>query len=518
VLFVAASAAACRPDASEAADDVDTEEQEEGRPEPLILETEERTVEVTRTEDLTLEVRFVYSALTQLLVDGVSVGTMGDLERVGRYRPNAASEDGGGTLELRLDGAMIPGEHEVQLYTPGTVEPLRSNELLVRIVDAAAPTLEAELESTVADAGGWLVANDGLVGVVRALPGKQPKLTIVRPTGGQWDEDGAITLALPGYEAVADELAAAVSLTMLESVDPGIDRLRLAWRVGNPGERIDFADVIWSPDAASVTDPETALTLAPDLVGTVEWAELGRPVAAGDTLVAELYAPHDTESPVPGDRALVSVALWGTPPGPGKPSRVQLGETAADMDAIGPALDLAALGAGAPRSFSVRVGGHGPAVIDVAASLSLRAVAESTSAPSMAQASSRLVTVLGAFGSRTVAAVTPRGVDLFHVDASGENGATDMSPAPATLPEKKPSADCATGVIAGAAVFLVPYGDDAPVHAVRSVGTVDVQALEDLHCDAVELAPTVDGNDSGTLDLACLSGDDLLLGSLRSRS
>jgi hypothetical protein len=344
-------------------------------------------------------------------------------------------------------------------------------------------------------------------------------MEILRRRDGHWDHDERLLLEMPGYASFGSEVGMAVSATILEHAasNDGVDRLRAAWRVGDPGVRIDFVDVEWTEADATVTDVAPALTIGEDLVANVEWAAFGRPLLLGDNLVAELYAPHDIESPAPGDHRLAAVRFVGTPPSPENAQILHLTDATADADALGPAIDLAVLDLGEPRSFAVRVDGLRSGVVDFDILASLRSQNVAGPIPSLAAASTPLTTVIGAFGSNAVGALHGGAIRVVTLDTSGSGGATNASPDADALPAEPPTAAPAAGVVAGAPVFLIPYGAAAPVHAVIcSQPTAAVQVLDDLQCDAVALAHTLDGNREESLDLACLWQTDLLLGDLHT--
>jgi hypothetical protein len=514
-LAVLAVAVACRTE--EPADDGATEDgsTEQDLAEPLLAATVDLTVEVTRVEDLEVRAKFVYPGLTQLLIDGRTVGTMSNLDEVGQFE--VESDEGGGTLRLRLDGGMVPGEHTLQLFTPGPVEALYSNELTITVVDAAPPTLEASLEPAELATGDQLLTHGELLLLIGLTTSEAPELTILRRRDGHWDGQRLLTLPMPGFASAGAEVDAAVSATMLEpGADGGTDRLRAAWRVGDPGVRIDFVDIEWPQGDASVTDVASALTLEEVLVENVEWAAFGRPMLLGDNVVAELHAPHDTESHSPGDRALAAVRFVGTPPTPENQQILHLADVAADVDALGPAVELTMLDLPQPKSFSIRFDGHLPGVVEFDLLASLRTTNVAGPIPTLADASAPVTTVIGAFGSHVVGTRAGGRIKLLELDTSGNGGALDASPDTSVLPAEAPTGAMAAGVIAGAPVFLVPYGSAAAVQAVTcSDSDTSVQALDGLECDAVALAHTLDGNREAALDLACLSESALLLGELR---
>ncbi|HEY0133359.1 MAG TPA: hypothetical protein VGB85_04745, partial [Nannocystis sp.] len=127
-------------------------------------------------------------------------------------------------------------------------------------------------------------------------------------------------------------------------------------------------------------------------------------------------------------------------------------------------------------------------------------------------------TIIGSFGSRTVAAVDREGrVSLSLLETSRGNVPRKISPKASKLPLAPATGPLAPGLGRGFPFFLVPYGDAAPVHVIASDGLdYFVAPLADLHCDALALAVTLAGNDpeQAALPLACLADGELRLGAV----
>lgn len=527
-LLLLAGALACAPDGG-GDDQGDGKDDDTGGattdaeiPEPAFLNPAigEFTVFTDQTVPEPFVVQRVIPGLTQVLLDGVTLGTLDADSPLG-----ALAED---SLELTLRGALVAGTHAIQLVNPSPEGPRNSVTLTMVVAPpeaATRPTWTFALEATP------LADVDALVsvgaGAGRALgvfgPGDpDPVLRVLRPDdAGGWSTDKPILVPLDGHVADAASLAPAVALVAFPEPDGApARRMRVAWRVGQPGRSVASRDIAINPTPI-VLDTFPALSLADALADEpVEWAALGRPFLVGRTLLVEAVAALDTEVPHPGDRR-VYASLWRddslrwSPP-----QRVGL-PAPTDLDALGPAPVVADLAVDAANTLSVRLGGVSPGLLAARDDGSVALTVPPRTAPLGVGGEPSLATVLGSFGSRSVAAVDPLGrLGVLYLDAGGSNPARDASPDPDDLPDAAPTGALAPGVVRGFTVFLVPYGDAAPVHLVLGDGDeVAVQPLDDpepLHCDAVALAATLDGNDPDdpALALACAAHGDLRLGRL----
>jgi len=385
------------------------------------------------------------------------------------------------------------------------------------------PTWRGELAPTDITGAALLTAGLGpsrLLGVL--TPGDpDPQLTLLRPADDGWTVADPILVPLTGHVPDAMSQTPAVTFVAFPEADGGPPkRMRVAFRVGMPGAAIAVRDIVLDPtptilDAATAFDLTTALGDDP-----VEWAAFGRPFALGHTLVAELLAPADTEVPHPGDRRLIASFWRGddlqwTPP-------AQVGMSSpTDLDALSPALDLDAIQSGRRGALSVRLGGAYPGLLAASDDGSITITTPARTAPIPLVGDLALATILGDFGARTVAAVDSDGrVALSLLQMSGDNAARTVSPPQADLPAAAPTGAPAPGVALGFPVFLVPYGDAAPVHLVLSDGlepaVVPLDQPEPVHCDSVALAATLTGNDPDdpALPFACLSHGVLQVGRL----
>jgi hypothetical protein len=201
------------------------------------------------------------------------------------------------------------------------------------------------------------------------------------------------------------------------------------------------------------------------------------------------------------------------------PQRVSVLADLVDLDRLGPALDRLADEAGAPEIATARADQHQPLVLehDPTGSVRLRPTALEDVERTFGVVDLPLVTVVGAFGSRTVAGLITSASGRMRValiDDLGHAGLRETSLTDDELPAfDQVSGELAAGSVAGITVFLVPYGAELPVHAVHTAGDrVEVTPLPELSCDAVALAASPDA--SGGLPLACARDGELWLGSL----
>ena len=464
-----------------------------------------------------LVVQDIVPGVTQVLLDGRSLGTLDTANPIGLLTADS--------LTLTLHGALTLGSHTLQLLTPSADGPLYSAELEMKVEPAdpaVTPVWSAALTPDVVATGDRMfVAGLGAAGLLavisRADP--DPEIRLYRAAEGGWSSAEPIAMPLVGHVFSDMPLTPAVSAIATPGPDGAAPtRARVAYSVGLPATQIATRDVQIDPSPI-VLDPVVAFDLDQALAGLhVEWATFGRPVVIGDNLVAELHAAPDAEQPHPGDRRLVS-SLWRgeelgwTPP-------QQVGTAApTDLDALGPAPVLMDISRAPGRTLSVRVGGAFPGVLELRDTGAISLSTPPVNAPLDVRGDIALATVVSSFGSRTVAAVDRHGrVSLGLRETSRGNVPLAASPAAGDLPDAPATGPLAVGVGRGYPFFLVPYGAGAPVHVVASTGELPVvQALADLHCDAVALAITLAGNDpdDAAVPLACLLGGELRLGSVR---
>lgn len=514
-LALAVIVLACSPGGTDETDTgTETGTTGEQIPEPAFLNPAvgEFTITTDQLVPETLLVERIVPGLTEVLFDGFSLGTLTDASPLGTLTADS--------LALTVRGALVAGNHSLQLLNESPEGPLTSVTLTMVIAPPdpeTRPTWRTELAPTAITGTALLAAGLGpsrLLGVV-GEGDPDPVLTLLRPTDDGWTVEDPLAVPLTGHVPDAMSQTPAVSFVALPD-----ERLRVAFRVGMPGAAIAVRDVVLDP-TPELLEPTIAFDL-PSALGDdpAEWAAFGRPFALGHTIVAELLAPTDTEVPHPGDRRLIT-SLWrGDELGWTPPTQVGM-PSPTDIDALGPALDLAAIQTGRPGALSVRLGGAYPGLLEARDDGTITITTPARTAPIPLVGDLALATILGDFGGRTVVAVDSDGrVALALLQMSGDNPGRTASPPQEDLPAATPTGAPAPGLGLGFPVFLIPYGDAAPVHLVLSDGlepaVVPLGQPEPVHCDAVALAATLTGNDpdAPALSFACLSHGILHVGRL----
>lgn len=475
-----------------------------------------------RTEDVELTVQGVVPGRTELVIDGQGLGPLGPDAIEGTLDEDA--------LVLRVRGSLLEGTHRMRLRNGDASGTLDSEEVVVTIsaeldlvpgVGELAPTgLVAERLVAMGE------GDDAILVALAPAPAPEageaaPQLHLVPRDAQGWDVAAARTITAAGLVLAVGERVLPAAALRRDRTDDDAGRVRAAFRVGAPGTRIDVLDVAWEVAAPAVA-PQASLTVEAAVAGrAAEWAELGRPWLVGELLVAELWAPLDVESSRPGDRTLVWSRVQTDVPVLDPPQRVAVTADLVDLDRLGPALDPAAIEVGAPPIFTVRSDRQRARVLepDPTGGLRLRPTVLEDGERTFASVDLPLASVVGAFGSRTVAGLSASTGGRMHVtllDDLGDQGVRDSSPSDAELPAlDQVTGELAPASLAGITVFLVPYGAAQPVHAVRSNGLrVTTTPLPELRCDAVALASSPDAE--GGLPLACARDGELWIGSLNA--
>jgi hypothetical protein len=108
---------------------------------------------------------------------------------------------------------------------------------------------------------------------------------------------------------------------------------------------------------------------------------------------------------------------------------------------------------------------------------------------------------------------------IRYFDDGDIHGATEASPTPQQLAGiGDPTTDAVATLVAGAPVYLVPMGLDAPAWAFVSTGpTPLVGPVEGLQCDEIAVPVSMDANRGDTTGLACRRDRDVFLGTLSLR-
>lgn len=447
----------------------------------------------------------VIPGTTRVLLDGAPLTDLSSTSALARLDPTQ--------LILQIHGALVAGRHTVVLANPGADdeddEPVLSRELEIIVKASVVPVPEVSLAATsIAAADALLDAGISDLGLLAALDlsSDPPRLHIRRREGAGWAAQGP-ALDLPGYIHDPAALAPAVAARLRPGAAEGDPpRLRVAYRVGHPGVAIDTIDLPWgdSPPA-----PARALAVPAPVDEPVEWVAYERPHLLDDLLLVEMYAPIDVESPRPGDRRLIALP-WPTT-GPGAPLTLH-GAVQSDLESVGPALDLAAMVDGREPSLIAREGrSHPLRVISHGGLVTLEPIAEPLGLP--LDQPLAIAAIHAAFDGSTVLALAPDGAArllLFDPMASAPPLAVPV----VGLPDAAPTGPVAVGLLAGFATFLIPYGDDAVVHAVFSDGQQSrVAPLAGLHCRALAIALDPPG-EAAQVALACLGDGELRTGTL----
>jgi hypothetical protein len=461
-----------------------------------------------------LVVQNVEPGLTQVLIDDLASPGFGPDSPFGALTADS--------LTLVVRGALVAGEHTLQLLTPSKDGPRYSVRLTMQItapLPTLRPTFAASLDPAPIATGTALIASGGSTGSLLGLLGPgdpDPELRLFRAGPDGWSTTDPIVVPLEGHVPEAMSLTPAISAIAVPEPDGSPPRrMRVAHTVGLPATAIATRDVALNPDPI-VLDPVIAFDLPAALAGTpVEWAAFGRPALLGHTLLAELTAAADAELAHPGDRRLVASFWRGEALSWAPPQRIGTA-IPTDLDSLGAATVLWDISATSSPSLSLRLGGAFPAVLTVSDNGAISITTPPMNVPLDVRGEIALTTMLSDFGSRTVAAVDPRGrVSLSVLDTSRGNKGRRISPKSAELADAAVTGPLAAGVGRGFPFFLVPHGDAAPVAVVASDGEVSfVQTIADLHCDALALAVTLAGNDPelAAVPLACLLDGELRLG------
>ena len=452
-------------------------------------------LEITRDSDIDLDVSGVEQGRTVLVIDGNTVGTLlgSALGKLSSVR-----------LLLYMRGAMVPGQHTIQLSTYDAVETEASEVVQVFLEPVAAPAIAWEASGEVLAEGDALLPEGDVLGVVDVAV-DPPQLRMWPADARGWDRTRPRKLALPGLRTRRGEGRAAASARL------DGDRVRVAWRDGVPGTAIMAVDVPWE----SGDDGDPIAALAPDAswLGAREWVDVVRPVLVGDVLLGELLAPGDAEQARPGDRVLASVVLAKVEQ-PGTPQIVQLGVV--DVDRIAHVVDPLSVAAGTSDTLLVRRDRREPIVLDV--ERSSHTIRRRTSATDARN--ERWTALVGvpvatasAFGSRIVAGIT-NGGETLAIGLVSDRGAIDPSIVELPL---APAAvgDPALAWIDGVPIVLVPRGDDDALAVPITSATPSAQPLAGLQCDAIVGPAHALERDEQRGEVACLRARSLGLVVLR---
>ncbi|MEX1368564.1 MAG: hypothetical protein AB1Z98_35875, partial [Nannocystaceae bacterium] len=462
--------------------------------------------------------------VTELVLDGISLGPLGEGAAEGRLEISA--------LRLFVRGSMVPATHRMMMRTADATGSRESEIIIVDINADRNLVPVVSLDDTAALVGDRVLVfghgDRALLLVHEPTPGG-PRLHLVprgKDEGGArtWASDEVRTVAVPGLVAGSGPRSLGLPVAALRHERPADDqpRVRVAWRVDQPGTRIDLLDAPWETvDEQAVASASLTVEQA-RAERPAEHAELGRPWLLPDRLLAELYAPRDVEAPRPGDRSVVYARIHGDGETIDAPQLVAVGTGLVDLDRLGAAADPIAARAGRPAPFTLRADQRLPLVLDLdAAAGVLTARPSSVPGPDLEplQTDVPLVTVTGAFGSRAVAGLRAESGGRMQVASFDDLGGSVevQTVSEEALPDlAQVSGEIAPGSVAGLTVFLVPFGPELPVHVVVMVGDEpEVVPLPELRCDSVALAPD---SEPDALPLACARDGEVWLGTLATLS
>ncbi|MCH9680049.1 MAG: hypothetical protein K0V04_01345 [Deltaproteobacteria bacterium] len=499
-------------------DDAGSGGEDEGPPRPSFAEPASGRLDLrsNRIDDLQLMVTGIVPGKTELVIDEQGLGTLHDQSTVGRLNM--------GSLQVFVRGSLVPGEHRMLLRnsdSSGTSD----SEIIEMLISSELNQLPtATLDQDVELAGHRLLVmghDANALLLVMELTDGVPRLHMVPLDASGWAPAQARTVSLPGLDLDPSERVLPVAAVRRGRSADDAGRVRVAWRAGRPGASIDLIDTPWD-DASPEVEPVASLT-AEQALGdhSAQWSELGRPWLVDDQLLAELYAPIDVESARPGDRALVSTRILDDATSLDPTQRITIGGATVDLDALGPAIDRIAAEGGRPPPVSIRADQHRALALEHDPGTGVFRVRLSNLEDedrALSFLDLPLVSVIGAFGSRTVAGLSfSSGSGRMQIathDDLGPGGIDVASLGDSDVPSLGDiTGELAPASVDGLTVFLLPFGALQPVQAVHSAGgAAMVEPLEQLRCDSIAVAPFVDK--TNTLSLACARDGEVRLGTL----
>lgn len=471
---------------------------------------DEATIPVDRDDDLALSVRGIRPGFTRVFIDEQSVGT-----GLGDGGPVSLTPD---ALTLHLTGALVVGEHTLQLRTLTPDESLESEIVSLIVINAEAAELTASMNDAVAFEADVIDAQGhGDAGVLLGydLSADPVSVTVAAAQDEGWAIADRVTVPLTGFDRT-DEPRFTATAALRDRDETR--RLRIAWRTGEEGRALLGTDVLWP---AATVHTQAVVDLAEEFEG-YEYSRLGRPLILGDTLVVEALLARDVELPAPGARTLLTSYIDPVTGRYGVPRLSAVGE-GRDIDRIEPVRDLLTHARGGTPGFSARVAGLRAVVFEIdsgTGALSERPTGASDRFSTLGEANGPTHTILGALDSRHVfvplEADSPR-VFLRQFDDRPGGGSEDVSPGMNALDSiGDVSAPITSTVLGGLPLYLVPQGTQTPVAAILSTGdTPRVVLLEGLACD--EVAVPIGSADTMTLEVeaVCRRGRDVHRSTLR---
>ncbi len=471
---------------------------------------DEATIGVDRSEDLVLSVRGIRPGFTRVFIDEQSVGTGLDTHGPVSLDPDA--------LTLHLTGALVVGEHTLQLRTLTPDETLESEVVSLVVTAAEFEGITGSMNDNVAFEADVIDAQGhGDAGVLMGydLSTDPVSLTLAAAQDEGWAIADRVTVPLTGFDRT-DEPRFTAAAVLRERDETR--RVRIAWRTGEEGRALLGTDVLWP---AATVHTQAVVDLSEQFEG-FEYSRLGRPLILGDTLVVEALLSPDVEQPLPGSRTLLTSYIDPVTGRYGTPRISAVGE-GRDIDRIEPVRDLLSHARGGTPGFSARVAGLRAVVFEVdsgTGALSERPTGASDRFSTLGDANGPTHTIVGALDSRHVFAPleadSPR-VFLRQFDDRPGGGSEDVSPGMNALSDiGDVSAPVTSTILGGLPVFLVPQGTQTPVAAIVGIGdTPRVVLLEGLACD--EIAVPIVSAEAMTRELsaACRRGRDVHRSTIR---
>jgi len=471
---------------------------------------DEASIGVDRRDDLVLSVRGVRPGFTRVFVDEQSLGTGLDEHGAVSLDPDA--------LTIHLAGALVVGEHTLQLRTLTPDETLESEIVSLAVVEAEFAGITASMNDNVAFEADVIDAQGhGDAGVLMGydLSADPVSVMLAASQGEGWAIADRVSVPLTGFDRT-DEPRFTATAVLRERDDTR--RLRIAWRTGDEGRALLGTDVLWP---AATVHTQAVVDLVEQFTG-FEYSRLGRPLILGDTLVVEALLSPDVEQPLPGSRTLLTSYIDPVTGRFGAPRISAVGE-GRDIDRIEPVRDLLTHTRGGTPGFSARVAGLRAVVFDVdsgTGTLSEHPTGASDRFSTLGDANGPTHTIVGALDSRHV--FVPLEADSARVflrqfDDRPGGGSDDVSPSMNALSDIGDiSAPITSTVLGGLPLYLVPQGTQTPVAAIVSMGDAPrVVLLEGLACD--EIAVPIVSADAMTSEISavCRRGRDVHRSTIR---
>jgi|GEM_PF-3641722 len=463
------------------------------------------TIDSTRLTDLRFSLSDVQTN-TVLVVDGVAVGSL--------QTPSLLGQRVADQLLVRLDGSMVASVHRLALTHPGDLGPVTSTEVEITIVSDRRQFQAEILRET--EARGQTLTRHGhgiksLLWVTQVEDTEIPRIHLLQGDNIGWDSTTIHTLELPELEVpLRDSTSSPWSPDIsVDFSDTEPQTIRAAW-LTRGSARIDWRAIDRASGETTIT--AVAMTSSDLGEGKFEWSQLGRPHVQGDNLVAEWRVIGDVENPLPGSHQLVLLGWDHTQTGD-----AQVFTHNEDLELLDCIIDRTRGELDLHHQLGVRVGKAWPRALELDPATGALSLPDpvNLAAPPMTGNYASIMTVAGAFGSRTVVGLKADGqlsgymASLYSRDVDRATMEIDE------LPNVPPSGHAGSGVVDGVPVFVIPYGEEHEVQLIASDGdALYNQTLAGIHCDQLALPSIRDDNDLGLIEFACLREGILQIGIL----